>query len=185
MMERKTNIVVPTKLRILTNDPSLTAWGWAVVDENSNVMVAGCIKTQPTAQKLRVRKGDDRTRRITEINTVLLDVIRLWDVNYILSELPHGSQSAVSAVMIGITAGIMQTISDCKQIPIEWYSEADSKKSVLKKKSATKDDMLEEIKNLYPNVVWTGVGYKDEAVADALAIHHCAKLNSSFLKFYK
>ena len=171
-------------LRILTNDPSLTGWGWAVLDEHGKVFESGCIKTEPQSKKQRIRVGDDRTRRVTEINTVLLTMIRKWGVNYILSELPHGSQSAVSAIMIGITTGITQTIADAFNIPIEWYSEQDSKKLVLNKKSATKDEMLEIIKQLYPDVQWSKAGYINQAIADALAIHYCASKNSSILKFY-
>jgi Holliday junction resolvasome RuvABC endonuclease subunit len=85
--------------------------------------------------------------------------------------------------MIGIATGIGQTMSDALGIPIEWYSEGDSKKAVLHKQSATKQEMIDAITKLY-NVPWTKVKYINEAVADALAIHYAASLQSSTLKLY-
>ena len=168
------------KLTILTNDPSFTAWGWAVIRDGTVINV-GCIKTSPENKKKRIRKSDDTIRRIQEINTELLRVIRKYHINYILSEAPHGSQNASAAVMIGVVTGIAQTISDALNIPIEFYSEEDSKKCVLNKRSATKKEMILAINKLYC-VPWFDIGYKDEAVADAVAIFHTAMKFSNVLK---
>ena len=169
---------------VLTNDPSLTAWGWAVLSLEGEVIAVGCIKTQSEAKARRIRKGDDRVRRISELNVELLVLIHDYNVQYILSELPHGSQTASAAVMIGITAGIMQTIADCHNIGVEWYSEGDAKKCLLGRKAATKQDVIDAVKQKY-KVPWTGIKYKDEAIADAMAIYHVAREQSSVLKFMK
>lgn len=169
---------------ILSNDPSITAWGWVVIDiQDQVVLEAGCIKTIPNHKKLRIRKGDDTTRRISEINQALLHVFKKYDVKYILSELPHGSQSAVGAVMIGIVTGIVQTFADIKGIGIEWYSEADSKMCNLGKRAATKDEMITAIDKLYA-MPWTNIGYKDEAMADAMAVYHTALKSSNIIKMW-
>ena len=118
---------------VLACDPSLTAFGWAVISSDNKILARGCIQTKPSPAKLKVRKGDDRCRRITEINTILLKLIKHYNIVYIVSEQPHGSQSAVAAIMIGITLGIMQTIADTLAIGIEWYSEGDCKKTYSEK----------------------------------------------------
>ena len=169
---------------ILVNDPSLTAWGWAVVKPDGIILEAGCIKTESEAKKRRIRKGDDTIRRVHEINTELLRVIRKYNIDYIISELPHGSQTASAAVMIGIVSGIAQTISDTLEIPIEWYSENDAKKELLGKNSATKTEIKNAV-NLIFNVPWTGIKFRDEAIADALAIFTVAWKQSTFLMFHK
>lgn len=169
---------------ILTNDPSMTAWGYSVINHKGKIIECGCIKTEPQHKKTRIRKGDDSVRRISEIVQGLLDVINSYGVNLILSELPHGSQNASAAVMIGVVTGITQTISDCLNIPVEWYSEQDSKKCVLHKKSATKQEMIDAITKLY-DVPWTGVKYKDEAIADAIAVYHTASKQSDVIKYFK
>ncbi len=174
----------PKDLIILTNDPSITGWGYAVLDIQSRILTAGCIKTEPQYKKRRIRKGDDTVRRVSEINQRLLKVIRHYKVTYLLTELPHGSQNASAAVMIGIVAGIVQTLSDTLEIGIEWYAEGDAKKCLLGKNSATKREIINAICELY-DVPWKGVKYKDEAIADALAIHYAATHQSNVLQLFK
>lgn len=169
---------------ILTCDPSMTAWGWAVIHYNGEILYTGCIKTETEGKKRRIRKSDETCQRISEINHILIGLIREHNVNLILSESPHGSQNASAAVMIGAVAAIVQTISDCLGIAVEFYSEQDSKKCLLNKKSATKQETIDAITLLY-QVPWANVKYKDEAVADAIAVYHVALHQSTVLKFFK
>lgn len=181
-MERTTKL--NHKPVILTNDPSITAWGYAVVNHKGEIIECGCIKTEPQQKKRRIRKGDDSVRRISEIVQALLRVIKDYEVNLLLSELPHGSQNASAAVMVGVVTGIIQTLSDSLEIPVEWYSEQDTKKTCLGKKSATKDEMIQAIAKLY-DVPWTKVKYRDEAIADAIAVYHTATKQSDIIQFFK
>ena len=73
---------------VLTNDPSITAWGYAVLDAQDKILATGCIKTEPLYKKRRTRKGDDTVRRVSEINQRLLKVIHHYKVTYLLTELP-------------------------------------------------------------------------------------------------
>jgi len=170
---------------ILTNDPSSTAWGWAVLDVKGKVIATGCIKTEPEHKKLRTRVSDDRARRTSEIVRKLLAIIKKHNVHCILTEAPHGSQNANAAVMIGIVQGIVQTMADLLSLPIEYYSEQDSKKELLGKKSATKTETIVAIGKLYGHSFLTGTKYIDEAVADALAVHYVANQQSPMLKMMK
>ena len=130
------------------------------------------------------RHCQPRQHGISEINHVLKKIIEGYNVNYIISELPHGSQNASAARMIGMVAGICQTISDWTDIAIDWYSEGDAKKALLGKISATKKEIQTAVDAVY-DVKWTGIKYKDEAIADALAIHFVAMEQSAVLKFWK
>lgn len=170
---------------ILAFDPSMAAFGWVLLDYHRNILNCGCIKTQSEHKKLRIRKGDDTIRRISEINSVLIDLIKSNCVSYIVSELPHGSQSAAAAEMLGIVKGIIQTIADCFEIGIEWYSEGDSKKALFGdgKKTVSKTDTIKAINKIY-KVEWPKVKFRREAVADALAVHHVAYIQSSVLKLF-
>lgn len=179
----KLNKDKPGKGYVLTNDPSITAWGWAIVDPSDNSIVDhGAIKTVPQAKKLRTRKGDDRVRRIQEINAELIRVIKKYSPSLLISELPHGSQSAVAATGIGIVTGVMQTIGDCLNIPVEWFSEGDAKMATLGRRSAEKDDMVIKICDLFKCKRWTGIAWRDEAVADSLAVYYVARQQSTALK---
>lgn len=170
-------------LTILTNDPSMTAWGWSLV-RDGEVFHSGCIKTAPENKVKRIRKSDDTVRRVQDINRTLLQIIKDNEINYILAEAPHGSQNASAATMIGMVTAMLQTIADCLDIPIEWYSEMDAKKCVLNKKSATKIEMIDAMKKLY-DIPWKGVKYADEAIADSMAIYHTAINLSPTLKLLK
>ena len=166
---------------VLTNDPSMRAWGWAVLDGNI-ICAHGCIKTAPEHKKQRIRKSDDTSRRAADIIRELLNIIKRYNVKLILSESPHGSQNANAAIMIGMVTGITVTISECLQIPIEFYSEQDAKKAVLNRKAATKEDIIEAICDRYGYEWLKKIKYIDEAVADALAIHYTALQQSQLLK---
>ena len=83
-LEDEVGCVQPT---ILTNDPSMTAWGWAIVDFQNNVIKTGCIKTEKSGKKLRIRVADDDANRISEVNKILLEIIKRYNVTYILTEL--------------------------------------------------------------------------------------------------
>lgn len=178
MERRKTDSGKPG---ILTCDPSFTAWGWAVL-EGHLVKATGVIKTAPEAKKRRIRQGDDRVRRTGEIVMALLEIIGDHKIELIISELPHGSQNAKAAIMMGVVVGILQATSVWSGIPIEWYSENDAKKTLLGRISASKKEVIDSIAQLY-EVPWTGTKYIDEAVADALAIYYCAECTSPTLKF--
>ena len=170
-------------LTILTNDPSITAWGYAVI-RNNEVLSCGCLKTKKSSKKLRIRVADDDTNRISEINKILLEIIKRHDVDYILSELQHGSQNAIAAKWVGATTAIIITIADVLGIGMESYSEMDSKKALLGKKSATKQETIDAIKNLY-TVPWKNIQYADEAIADAMSIYYTALKLSPTLKLLK
>lgn len=173
-------------MRILTNDPSVTGWGWAVLEMKngrSRILDSGCIKTQPEHKKRRIRKSDDTIRRLDEIIEVLIVLHTEYTLDWIVSELPSGSQSASAASMLGAVTGVMETFAKVNNLPIDWFSEQDAKKFLLKKKSATKQETIDAVSKLYGKSWQTDVKYKDEAVADALQVFHVAKAKSQALIF--
>lgn len=168
---------------VLTNDPSITAWGWAVLNAEDNTIVdCGAIKTTPQSKKARVRKGDDRVRRVQEINHKLIELIKKYKPVLLISELPHGSQSAVAAVMIGMVTAIVQTLGDSMNVPVEWFSESDSKLAVIGSRSAQKDEMVREVCKLFYCKPWKQTKWENEAIADALAVYFVAMKTSAMLK---
>ena len=170
-----------TKPRIMACDPSFTAWGWVVL-EGHIPQAQGVIVTKPEVKKKKIRAGDDQARRVREIIQQLDRIIEKYHVQYIVSELPHGSQNYKGAVMIGIVTGILEGFNVLRNIPLEWYLENDAKRALLGRLSASKDEVKQAVADLY-KVYWTGVKYADEAVADALAIYYAAECSSPTIKF--
>jgi Holliday junction resolvasome RuvABC endonuclease subunit len=169
------------KPRILACDPSFTAWGWAVL-EGHQIISTGCIRTQPEAKKRRIREGDDRARRTRDLIQELNKIIQYHNVTFIVAELPHGSQNAKAAIMMGIVVGILEGFNVLRNISLEWYSENDAKKALFGRISASKAEVIRSISELY-DVPWKGIKYHDEAVADALAIYYAAECNSPTIKY--
>lgn len=165
---------------ILTNDPSMTGWGWAVIRQGQ-IIAKGCIKTIPEHKKMRIRKGDDTIRRASEIIRTLIDLIQRHHITFIVSEQPHGSQNASAAVMVGMVTGILQTIAETNNLGIEWYSEMDTKKFVLGKRSAAKQEMVNAMYRKF-TLPFEGPQYVREAIADALAVYATALGQSPTLK---
>jgi Holliday junction resolvasome RuvABC endonuclease subunit len=170
---------------ILTLDPSLKAWGWAVVDLEGEVLDYGCIETKPDDKKSRIRKGDQLIRRTTELAHVLwTEIIQRYDIWLILSELPHGAQSYNGAIIIGLTAGMNVMMSYASSIAIEWYSENDVKKFLFNRKGVSKEEMKEKIYSMM-DVKSLGSKVRDYGVADALAVYQTALGQSDNLKVIK
>ncbi len=182
MVTRSRNKVQLPDKSVLTNDPSMTGWGWAVVSFTGEVYKAGIIETKPKNKVNRTRKGDDNVRRVNEIANTLFKVIKDCNVAYIVSELPHGSQNSAGATMIGVVMGVLESFSVTLGMGVEWYSENDSKNAVLGKGSAYKEEMIIAIQKKYPNIIWGKSKKWKEAVADAMAIYHTATLQSPIIK---
>jgi Holliday junction resolvasome RuvABC endonuclease subunit len=166
--------------KILACDPSFTAWGWAVFQNHTRID-SGCIKTEPSPKKNKVRKGDDRIRRIGELYDILLEVIQSHKIDFIVAELPHGSQNAQAAIMMGSVAAILMGFDKLLGIPVEWYTEDDAKKTLLGRKSASKADVIAAVEETFDDRI-TGFKYVQEAIADAMAIYNVAQKNSPTLK---
>lgn len=181
---KMTDVTENKPIAIMAWDPSITAWGWVIFDLDKNVLDAGCIKTAPSNKKERIRKSDDRFRRITEFNLIFIELIKKHNVQLIVSEAQHGSQSAIAATMLGITIGMSQTLADCLDISLETWSEGDSKLHLLGKRSAGKQETIDAVAKLF-KIKWRKVKYWDEAVADAASIFNCALKTSQTLRFLK
>jgi len=178
---KRTTTPTRVKSRIMTCDPSFTAWGWVVL-EGHMIVKTGVIVTKPDNKKKKIRASEDNARRVREILQQLTKIIDEFGVTYIVSEIPHGSKNYKGAVMIGVVTGILEGFNVLRNIPVEWYLENDAKRALFGRLSASKKQVIDAIDDLY-EVPWKGTKYWDEAVADALAIYYAAECNSPTLNF--
>lgn len=169
---------------ILACDPSLRAFGFVIITYDGKVIHGGCVKTESENKLRRIRKGDDDVRRLDIILNVLKKKISMYKVNYIVSELPHGSKSSGAAKIIGMMSGMMTSIAKMADVGIEFYSEGDAKNCLHGKSSSTKQETIDAIAKMY-EVPWTGIKFRDEAIADSMAIYNVAINESPVLQFLK
>ena len=143
-----------------------------------------CIQTKPSGKKSQVRKGDDLIRRVAEINSKLIDIFKTFNIQLIVSELPYGYSSKKASLMVGIVSGVLQTIADFKGIPLEWYSEKDAKSARGLTSPCPKDKVMESMSERYGlrfEYKTNNERTRQEAMADAMLIYHCATVHSPFL----
>lgn len=172
-------------------DPSLSEFGYSVITDTYQVLEYGCIKTDKEADERNISISHDKARRTSKIGKRLVEIVGKYDITKIISELPQGSQSAQAADCLGMARAIVQVLSDCTGIPLLWVKQHDSKITVFGKPDAEKDEIVLGVDiNVLINpersdkgkigAPWTGVIYRDEAIADSIAVFLTAKYHEDY-----
>lgn len=167
---------------ILGLDPSLTAYGWAVVRiDNGLVLNAGCIRTQPAARgKRHAYVGGDDTRRVRVITRELARVVQRHTPRAIAYETNGGAQSARAARALGIACGITGALIECAaelleigviEVPVT----AREAKSATGDAGASKSAVVEWASSRAPDQMWGEPVPVREAIADAIAVAEYAR----------
>lgn len=166
---------------ILGLDPSLTAYGWAVLRiDNGLILNAGCVRTQPAATKRHSYVGDDDTRRVRAITRELVRRVRCRSPRVIAYETSGGAQSARAARALGIACGITGALIECAaelleigviEVPVT----AREAKSATGSPTASKADVVEWASSRAPDQMWGATVPEREAIADAIAVAEYAR----------
>jgi len=155
--------------RILTLDISLVATGWAAVlpgDAPEPLVTFGCIITKPDRRERL--KGADDINRVSSMVRQLRDIIAEWQPGLIIGELPYGSQSATSAKAHGICLGVMGALRVHHELPCQWVTPQASKKAVVGRKDASKEQVQAVVLQLWPEIARAKNAHL-EHIADAMA----------------
>ena len=156
-------------MKILALDPSLTAWGYCVID-NGKVLDHGCIKTSPMQGKLVFESNQMRAMILAK---KVVQLIKDHKIKSIVAETAMGSKSNVAARALYICFGLVAGIGEATGIPWKLYLAPHIRKGTLGVSSASKEDIQEWVFKKYPTL---GVDVKDspkyykEAVADAALV---------------
>lgn len=166
---------------ILGLDPSLTAYGWAVLRVDDGAVVdAGCIRTQPAKGKQHAYVGDDDTLRVRVITRELARVVQRHTPRAIAYETSGGAQSARAARALGIACGITGALVECAaelleigivEVPVT----AREAKSATGSTSASKADVVEWASSRAPDQMWGAPVPVREAIADSIAVAEYAR----------
>lgn len=161
---------------LLSLDPSKTCTGYVVYDPDENeILESGIFKVEPEDHK---RKTDQYVEEADLYTHFLLDVFLKWGFNHIVTEYPHGSQSATASRALSMVNSIISAFSHLilYKKPIT-YLESDAKQGYFGKRDVSKEETREAMHKEYPDykpALRGGdvVKYKDEAICDALLILH-------------
>ncbi len=158
---------------ILALDIAFANLGWSVVNFGE-LIDFGTIRTEKDQRK-QTRVSDDNMHRAGLLSTELLEIIGKHEVKGIIGEVPHGSQNAKAANLLGYACGIVAAVAAAKNIPCEWVSEGDSKKAAIGKRSGTKEEMMEWCRRQWPCAQFPKAKTHFEHVADSLAAYHALR----------
>lgn len=127
---------------LLACDPGYSNYGCSVIDKYGTVVDLGTIQTKKSNKKL-LRAADDDVQRITQIVSKLSQVIKKYEIQGILAELPpSNSQSAKAAKGLGMAVALSVTLFAELRIPVEWATPEEVKYALTGKKNASKEDMM-------------------------------------------
>ena len=155
---------------LLTLDIAFRNTGWVILNKGV-IQSYGTIVTKKDPRK-QVKISDDYASNCTQLAAQLNAIIWSYRPKGILAELPHGSQNARAAKMLGGAVGIVAAIAVCHNLPLELISEGDSKQAALGKKSAAKEEAMDWARKKYPNIDFGNIKAKFEHVADALMAYN-------------
>lgn len=158
---------------ILYCDPSAAAFGYAIMDGDRYVS-GGMRKLTPEGK-------DSLARKCLAISmnclTMLDELTRTHAIGAVVTELPHGSQSAVAAWYLSTVNSTLYVYCMLKGIPITHISESDAKKTLHgRSRGVEKQETVDRLIDIYPSFSYIPANVRTKvelyAIADSLAIYH-------------
>ena len=158
-------------------DPSLTNWGIAEgqldLDTGYLENVRLEIVSTEKGKAKQVRTNSDDLQRCEELARKALEVGRRCKAIFV--EVPVGSQNASGMKAYGVVCGILGTLR-AEGLQIIEVTPTEVKKTFTGNKNATKEQMIAQAVQLYPDANFPmhrgQIASKAEHVADALAAIH-------------
>jgi Holliday junction resolvasome RuvABC endonuclease subunit len=158
---------------LIALDVAFRSLGWVAIDKGV-IQGWGTLHTAKTTKK-KVKVSDDFADNCSTLSTDLITIINKYKPKGLLGELPSGSQSAISAKLLGGAVGVVTAIAAGYKLPLEWISEGDSKKAALDRRSSTKEENIAWARATFPQCDLGTVKCKAEHVADALMAYNGLK----------
>jgi hypothetical protein len=163
------------KPSLLCLDPSKTCTGYVIYDlETEKIVTYGTFKIE--AKDEHKRKTDQYADETQVYADFFLNLFMDYGFDLIVTEYPHGSQSAKASWALSMVNATILTFSHLiLSTPAITYLESDAKRSYFDKNSVSKDEVRQAMAKEFPTyepALYHGkvVKYKDEAVSDALLI---------------
>lgn len=132
---------------ILSFDPSLNGYGWAVFI-NKKLIDCGCIKT---TKKSNIRAGESDTSRLTEIATKINELVKQYKPDLLIFEDPAGSKSSRAIQALSLVKGLTIGIAVAYSASLVSLRAKEAKLLICNDSNATKDQILEKVLVLQSN----------------------------------
>lgn len=158
---------------LLGLDPGLAHLGYAVVllrptgppklaIDNKGQPVFGYVETEKSAKKLNVMASSDNLRRAREVVRPLLDLVDMYEgkrsffdfassfrIRAICAESMSFPRNASASQKLGISWGVIATISEIYGLPVAEVTPQQMKKALCGKRDASKPEIQAAVAPLY------------------------------------
>ena len=159
---------------ILALDVGFAKMGWCVFDAGIPTEF-GIIKTLKTAKK-NIRVSDDRATRAAFMAMELKNIIEDHEIQGCIGELPSGgAKSAQAMAYMSAGTALTSAVLSVLGIPVEWTTPMEGKMAMCGKRNASKNEMMDAVREMYPGVDWPTIKAKFEDVADAVGAFEAGK----------
>lgn len=153
--------------RVLAVDPSLRNWGMAFFVDDDLVDLQLMVTSRNEG-----KKSHSDLYAARDLYRGFADACRKFKPDYIISEIPHGAQSARGAIAMGIAIGIIATYPEgVNFVPVTPQA---VKIALTGNKKATKSDMIAAAHERYPDAPWRKHKQKGRMVLTQCSNEHMA-----------
>lgn len=157
-------------MRVLCLDPSLRAFGWAII-EDGEFLSGGCIETKPIKGS---KVSDSDTDALFFISKTLKEILTKTKCDKIVFENSAGSKSSRANQSLAYVKGLVISICVFYGTEHETIKAKSVKKKLTLDNNATKDAVLDEVKKSFKSFdkkVGHLPKFKLYAVSDAAAVY--------------
>ena len=174
--------------KILAVDIGFAATGMALfqVTKAGEILVTvQCVREDEDKSKTHTYAAEVDVERTSRSVRKILDFIKLHDVKRIVCELPSaGAQGARANRCMGIATGMIAAVVQSCELAVEWYTPTEVKNAAVGKPSASKDEMMDAMEKVYPDLAKIKKKADKEHICDAAACYVAAK-NGNMVKMLK
>lgn len=156
-------------MKVLSLDPSLRAFGWAIIEKKS-IIACGCIITENDKSKLET---DSDTSNLEYIASELKTVIKTYKPKEIVFENPIGSRSSRGNQALSFVKGLVVSAAIFSGIKLVSISAKATKKKITGDQHATKDLIKSDVIKNFPEFEILTKGWskvRTYAASDAVAV---------------
>lgn len=176
------------KYKIIGFDPSLRNWGYCIATYDTftrslEFTDGGVIHSKPS--KEFKRKNLEDLQSVTQLYSGLDNLLKKHQPDYLVAELPIGSQSSRAMVSYAACISLCSVMAygdGQKTIPLLSVTPYSVKKQVSGTTEATKEEVINWVKENYPQAYEWVDQYpktKQEHICDAIVAVHCAVINQT------
>ncbi|WP_395143663.1 hypothetical protein ACF3NV_07555 [Moraxella atlantae] len=168
-------------IKLLSLDPSFRNWGFVIAEYDAvnhllHIHSGGVLSSKPDKSNTKQNTKDLKVSCYLYKHLVQLTK----DIDIVIAEVPHGSQSSRAMVSYGVCIGLL----GCIQQPLIQISAMDVKR-LVGSNTASKDDVINWVKQHYQLDWLPKAKSKSEHICDAIAALHIGIQSKQFKEYYE